>query len=205
MHYFFAARRKSTSYFVLGGVVVTLFWPIAAISFFLIASSARAKGITDSLTEHDNATLDTLRIKIETLAFKHKDATSVFEFREVFSRYSGLTQASQVGTAETKTSEIFRLSQHANAQLATRCLNRNAAAHLLCHVDHARRDFIELASTIAQSENAKVLQLLTETAAVLGDDQTIGHLQRLDDGSRRTNSSDLKTPSQVGLNKFTHQ
>ncbi len=196
MHYFFAQRHKPTGYFIVVGTAVTLFWPVAAVTLLVNALSLRPNRMIGPHTAVVDRELDAIRTKIENIAFKNGNATSVFEFREVFSRYAGLIKASKIANAATEINEIFRLSSHANAQLATRCLNRNAANRLASHANHARRDFIDFAGSIPERQKSTVMVLLSETAVLLDDEQTIGDLRRLGERSRRPNRTDLRRPDQ---------
>ena len=71
---------------------------------------------------------------------------SVFEFRETFDRYAGLSLEIQSEAAETAATEteIFRIANHTNKALAEICLHRRNRKRLLFHQKLARRDFFEV-------------------------------------------------------------
>lgn len=71
---------------------------------------------------------------------------SIFEFREIFDRYVGLSievreNIKEISPAET---EIFRITNHNNKNLAEICLNRRNRKQLSFHQKLAGRDFFEI-------------------------------------------------------------
>ena len=100
---------------------------------------------------------------------------SIYEFREIFERYVGLslevmTENSEVSPAET---EIFRITNHNNKKLAEICLNRRNRKRLSFHQKLARRDFFEILNKfVEKSDNRqKLFQTVSKLAALLGDDE----------------------------------
>jgi hypothetical protein len=76
----------------------------------------------------------------ETLSF------SIYEFREIFDRYVGLSLEVQAENDEISPaeSEIFRITNHGNKKLAEICLNRRNRKRFTFHQKLARRDFFEI-------------------------------------------------------------
>jgi hypothetical protein len=102
---------------------------------------------------------------------------SIYEFREIFERYVGLTLEIKSETTENtvQEKEIFRITNHNNKKLAEICLHRRNRKRLFFHQNLARRDFFEVleqlrevSETIPQSffkEAAKLVNLLDDSEA----------------------------------------
>ena len=181
MHYFFGLRGKPTVYFIVRGIAVTLFWPVAAA---LLLTNSLRRGEAPALDEEAkqlDLRLDALRSDIESVAFANSNAASAFEFREVFGRYTGLVRAALGDASDASGREIFQLAGHTNTKLATRCLNRTAAVRLSAHANAARIDFVELIASLSQGLDPKISSAAVETAALIGDERTVSRLRALID------------------------
>ena len=203
MHYFFGLRGKLTVYFVARGILATLFWPVGVVSLLVNASRDRAKRVSASHLSDTDTRLDAIRIKIENLVFKNENAASVFEFREVFARYTGLIQAANTCELETDICEIFRLSGHSNVRLATRCSNRNSYLLLLSHAENSRMDFIALIDSVSLTISSAVNDAAIQAADLLGDHQTVLRLGELSENATRSNVEKVKNFG-ISVSKRTH-
>ncbi len=103
----------------------------------------------------------------------HEFSFSIFEFREIFERYVGLSlealaENEEISPAET---EIFRITNHSNKKLAEICLNRRNRKRLSFHQKLARRDFFEILDKfIERSDNRhNLFESVAKLAALLGD------------------------------------
>lgn len=204
MHYFFGLRGKPTPYFIALGILATLFWPVRIVSLLRDASRDRAKNAsTPTITETD-ILLDSIRVKIETVAFHNENTSSVFEFREIFTRYTGLVQAASAIELETDVSEIFRLSEHSNGQLATRCINRASSLKLVRHADDARTELIALIKSFSKECSSALAELVEEAGVLLDDQVTIA---RIYESSRRRNTSNSRNARKIQMaeqNQLAH-
>jgi hypothetical protein len=80
---------------------------------------------------------------------------SIYEFREIFDRYVGLSieiQSENEEFSKTET-EIFRITNHTNKNLAEICLHRRNRKRLNFHQKLARRDFFELLGKFIDKTN----------------------------------------------------
>lgn len=98
---------------------------------------------------------------------------SIFEFRETFDRYVGLSveirdDHKDVSAAET---ELFRITNHHNKKLGEICLNRRNRKRLTFHQKIARRDFFEICNKIFDnsSEPQKLIAKADRLAVLLDD------------------------------------
>jgi len=100
---------------------------------------------------------------------------SIYEFREIFDRYVGLSleiqsEDQELSPAET---EIFRITNHANKKLAEICLHRRNRKRLSFHQKLARRDFFEILGKFVDktSEPQNLLDKVSKLAALLDDSE----------------------------------
>ncbi|HEY8560808.1 MAG TPA: hypothetical protein VIL74_10575 [Pyrinomonadaceae bacterium] len=100
-------------------------------------------------------------------------AFSIYELRETFERYVGLSlevrsDASEIAPSEN---EIYRITNHANKKLAAVCLNRRNRKRLSFHQNLARRDFFEiLGKFVDRSESARdIFERAARLAVLVGD------------------------------------
>jgi hypothetical protein len=86
------------------------------------------------------------RRQLEVNLLENDSQISIFEFREVFDRYVGLTLAGDSGDnkiPETK-KELFRIGNNGNVEIGAICLNRRNLNRLRFHQIQARQDFFQI-------------------------------------------------------------
>jgi hypothetical protein len=90
--------------------------------------------------------IDEIKKYFEVIIHEKRFPFSIYEFRETFERYVGLTLEMQNDDQEISTSEkeIFRITNHTDKKLAEICLNRRNRKRLSFHQKFARRDFFEV-------------------------------------------------------------
>lgn len=88
----------------------------------------------------------TIQKNFEKTLLEGHSKLSIYEFREIFERYTGLTLELQNDSQEIseREQEIFRVTNHGNKKLAGICLHRRNRQRLIFHQNLARRDFFEL-------------------------------------------------------------
>jgi hypothetical protein len=115
--------------------------------------------------------IELIQKEIEQIVFENNPKFSIFEFREVFERYVGLTltknhQNNQIGENET---DIFRVAKNENVKLGAICLNRRNQFKLKYHQTLARRDFLkiihEFQSNKLQLSSAGLFRILEDDEA----------------------------------------
>ncbi len=144
-----------------------LFWPVFAITLLagkIFPNEARSKA------EFQNR-LEGLRLDFEQVAFAGESISSLFEFRETFYRFVGLSEAADEVQSGRSTAEIFEISGHKNKSLATRCLARRNTNRLSIHRAAARDEFVDLISrlTVTASSRIEITSLALELADHLHD------------------------------------
>lgn len=89
---------------------------------------------------------DGIKKYLENILREKHLTLSIYEFRETFERYLGLTLEIQSNNREIATNEkeLFRITNHTNKKLAEVCLNRRNRERLSFHQKLARSDFFEI-------------------------------------------------------------
>lgn len=157
-----SARSAATvaAYFVL--------WPIFAVGF------VRDWLITNFKTPETDLEqkISDIRTQIEYLAFSSSSTTSVFEFREVFARFTGLSMTLMQDELIVSAKDLLKVSGNKNVSPASACLARRNGRKLLFHRERARAEFVELISGLAeQSNNDEVIELSMQLSDLVGDRQ----------------------------------
>jgi hypothetical protein len=116
---------------------VLLFWPWQA--FALVR-----KAIVNRLSA-DEKHLDDIRNSIEARLFPDGSSSNIFEFRDAFYRFAGLERASHEKPSNGSF-EIFKVSNHPNAQLASRILARRNLRRIQNHKVRAEAEFSNILS-----------------------------------------------------------
>ena len=161
--YYFLQNRNRTD--------ITMLWLKSLLRFvvwipFALRIVARNSFLT-KLYNHgfDKRTETDLKIELEIEEIKKnfeqaisRDALpfSIYEFREAFDRYVGLSAEvraddTEIAPAET---ELFRITNHGNKKLAEICLNRRNRKRLSFHQKMARRDFFEICRKLFEASAA---------------------------------------------------
>ncbi len=137
-----------------------LLWPAAAASLVIGRIF-----FNSGQTELDRRTrIEKIRIEIENAAFSGDAVSAVFEFREIFYRFIGLSEAAYTMPAGKSVNEIFKISGHKNAVLASRCLSRRSIERLAFHQDKAQDEFVELVKSLTAPQQERIVRLILELA-----------------------------------------
>ena len=136
----------------LKSIIIWMLW--IPYSFRLLQRKVTSKLNFDKNIASDSE-IEIIQKEIEQIVFENDTKLSIFEFREIFERYVGLTlskKQNQIGENET---DIFRVAKHENVKLGAICLHRRNQFKLKYHQTLARRDFLKVINEL----NSKKLQL----------------------------------------------
>ncbi len=115
---------------------------------------------------------------------------SIYEFREIFDRYVGLSVEIQSENEEFSPSEteIFRITNHSNKNLAEICLHRRNRKRLSFHQKLARRDFFEIFNRIfdKSSEPQTLFDKTLKLADLINDSEAREILEKFSKESLQT-------------------
>ncbi len=124
-----------------------ILWPIFAVALCKnwLSANENAPDIERQIAN--------IRRKIEFLAFTDNPTILVFEFREIFNRFTGLSIALKKGNASSQPKqELFKVGKHGNIALASACLDRRNRRRLAFHQKQARAEFDYLIVALARSQ-----------------------------------------------------
>lgn len=115
---------------------------------------------------------------------------SLYEFREIFDRYAGLSLEIQSENEEFSQSEteIFRITNHTNKKLAEICLHRRNRKRLNFHQKLARRDFFEILSKFVDRTNEpqSLFDNVSKLATLLNDFEALKLIENYSKESEQT-------------------
>jgi hypothetical protein len=152
---------------LLKSSVIWMLW--IPFSVRLLQTKVKSKLIFDKKNVSDSE-IETVQREIEQIVFENNAKLSLFEFREVFERYTGLTlntkqNNEQIGENET---DIFRVANRENVKLGAICLHRRNQFKLKYHQTLARRDFFKI---INEFQSKKLRLSLLKLFRILDDQE----------------------------------
>lgn len=157
-----------------------LFWPLSAYRF--ARNSRTLKNIFDKVFVNDTYSdsvsdtekdLQITQKRIEKIVLEYDPNVSVYELREIFDRYAGLTLTRQNADTihQTDRYKIFQIVDHDNAKLAGICFERRNRKRLSHHQTQARQDFLNIFAKLfeANFETDKLGELIVKFITLLED------------------------------------
>ena len=148
-------------------------WPIVAVAFIRGWLTNYLKPAENGLEQK----IADIRSQIEYLAFGKNLTASVFDFREVFTRFTGLTMVLMESGKVTSSMDLLKMSGQKNISLASACLDRRNRQRLLFHQKQACSEFVEVVAALAaRSNNKEIGELGQQLADLLNDQQTANDL-----------------------------
>lgn len=163
VHYATSRRPERTVTKLINLVLALLAWPVFAVR--LVIERVRYHALAGERR------IEGLRAEIEETAFPSNDMQSVFEFRETFYRYVGLSRALNEKASEEFGNDLFETVGHPNDILAARCLARKNRSRLERHRNDARLDFLETITefSAAPANRDRILGLAAALTEQIGD------------------------------------
>lgn len=125
----------------------------------------------------------------ENILSEKKFKLSVYEFREAFNRYAGLSLEIQNEPEEISLpeKEIFRITNHSHKKLAETCLHRRNRKRLSFHHKLARRDFFEMLDKFTgHTKRENLFEQTAKLARLLGDSEAQKQVENLSGESLQT-------------------
>jgi hypothetical protein len=141
--YQMVARRPATARnAAVFAAMHVILWPFFAASA-LIYRGQNGEASSQRLVDDE---IDRIRIEMEKIAFANSSVSLVFEFREVFYRYAGLSEAANAAVEQAGDFFIAELSKGPDPQVAAACIARRNREILKLHQTEARNDFVDAIS-----------------------------------------------------------
>lgn len=114
---------------------------------------------------------------------------SIYQFRNVFERYAGLTLALNDQIEVTSNNEsVFGVAGHSNIELAQICQNRRNRKHLSFHQINALEDFLKVIRQLSffKVDDFELRKLSIEFVEILGDERAVKRLVEIFDYNQQT-------------------
>lgn len=178
-------------------LLVMLFWiPFAAKLLMDLLVKKFSQAANNQISSTNSSAInsfDNFEKKFAQMLLEENTDLSVFEFREVFQRYTGLTQEVFTKTQNNpvEINPFFEATNHENAQLATICLNRRNRLQLETHHKLARKDFLQLLEKLNsfQIDNEKLSVIAFQFAKMIDDIEFSKEISQIFEGSKQTENS----------------
>lgn len=136
------------------------------------ATTKRRKSFSHS-EQLFNEKINNTKKQLAQLLLDSNAIISIFEFREILERYSGLTMACNLNDKipSDAEKEIFRIALRQNIQTGAKCLHRRNHLRLKFHQDLARKEFVQVISTLrfSVSESDKLRNAALEFVNTIND------------------------------------
>lgn len=165
--------KASTKWLVF--VTALIGWPV-------FAAMLITRRVRTASSSHD-AAIEQLRVQMESAAFPDNEIQGVFDFREMYYRFVGLSNAVNEPESARPGTELFEIGGGANNDTAARCLARRNRIRLHRHYLKARREFM---SSVAERSDESLNALASELAVHLGDPLVRGELSIVKDLQKET-------------------
>ena len=151
-----------------------LVWPVFAINLALgrLDASNRTNDRLSSIAIDLNAAKN----QLESALFSSSKTVAIFEYRELFDRYTGLFLNSLDDEIDTGVSKLLALENHPNDKLAKACFERRSRNIIAKHLDLASEEFRDLIDSQLASDDSLIKHYATDAANLVGDKLTVNHL-----------------------------
>lgn len=181
--YYFLNHRKDKKRIFSKTVLTALFWiPYA---FTLLRSYVTKELPVSILTKKDYVREEEIlavKRELETIFIKNKFDMSVFELREIFDRYVGLTAtALNHKDSNESNSEFFEIAGNENSRIATKCQHRRNRRLLFFHHTLAGQDFLKVISEFTSRfpDDAEIGKTALKLVGILNDGATEKNLKQI--------------------------
>jgi hypothetical protein len=189
VYFFLHFRKRSFSRQLwLKTILTFLFWIPFAYRLLVNGKIKRklfqlrfdARTISDSEQESESSLL---KHKIERVFLDAKFPLSIYEVREVFDRYAGLTSACQNPgkPVSEQAAELFRIAKSENVNLGAICLERRNQKRLGFHQSQAREDFLKLLEQLIAkiARPLELEKLSVQFVKTLNDVEAISRVEKM--------------------------
>lgn len=165
-----ATSIKTICYVVLRLLV----WPVFGTELMLrkFTASFSKEGNLSS----NSAVVATIKDDLESALIFSSKTTAIFEYRELFDRYTGLQLTTADDEIDTGVSHLLALEAHPNVELAKACVQRMNRQRLAKHRESAAGEFKGFIDLQFDSEDSLIRQYASKAAQIVGDTSTAQYL-----------------------------
>ena len=160
---------------ILTAAGTMLVWPAAAAIWIV----RRFRGIEPFGFESadKNCRIHNIANRLERSIVGNGSAVSLYEWREIYERYTGLSFAIAEAEGNSDDNELFEVAGNKNGKLGTVCLNRRNRNRLIFHHTQARNDFLD--ALIRAKCDGDAFGLALELATLLDDADAAADLKSM--------------------------
>ncbi len=148
-------------------------------SYFLWPAAAPRLAYRIAVANNDEQVftqkVERIRSQIETLAFAGSTSTEIFDFREIFYRYTGLTEAGNADIGTDHITNLADIGMITDPAVAAHCAARRNQNKINAYQTVAREDLIALIRSI-NHRDPEIAGLALDLAVMLNDMTTAEHL-----------------------------
>ncbi len=164
-----------------------IFWPVIGVLLVWRGIRRRKDGRLPAFR------IEQIRSEIECIAFANMPAAALFEFRDVYYRYTGLAEAAANSEGSSIGTELMAVTADVHRAAAAKCLARRNGEKLEFHKVLARNEFVDLISQAAASSPhaAKIVALASGLAEDLFDHEAVEDLAAMANVRRPTRKGSL--------------
>lgn len=198
VYFYFQNRRLCSKQLWLKTILNFIFW----IPFFVqIILKSRIHFIFSKIVHKSKINSDAkdnrilaMQKKFEYMLSENNVNISIYEFREVFERYVGLTTAclnNKINPYEHE-KEFFRIAGFQSQKLSVECLHRRNQKRLRFHQIEAEKDFLGMIAAISSSidKPAELRRLTIEFFKLFNNAETQKVLTEMFDAKLQINTKD---------------
>ena len=176
-------------------VLRLLIWPIFAIDLIRQKLlSLKFGSDSRSVIAHE---LGLIRTHLESILSFRSTTTQIFEYRELFDRYTGLNIEAAALAIDTGVSELLMLEGHPNTGLAKICIERRNRDKISRHRGIATQQFYQLVDSQSPVHRISIYESASNAAALVGDTATVKYFTPSD--SITTSSSLLRSNARISV------
>jgi hypothetical protein len=181
VYYFFQTRNYSASLkLIFQSILIALFWIPYAIQLLHSFVTKRFRSNEFAENNQMDSAINEIERKFAQILHEENSEISVYEFRETFERYQGLTKAASTEVFETD-AELYHITNHENKNLASEILSRRNRSRLNAHHILARKDFLRMIEKIDSTFSAKkkIRTLAFDFVKILNDVEAQKQLHKI--------------------------
>jgi hypothetical protein len=188
--YYFVNHRKHHPHAFFKTILISLFWIPFAIGLWQRYVTKKLPNPIFSKKEvlREEEILETKK-HLENIFIKNKSGIPIFELREIFDRYIGLTDSvlNQDNSIETR-SNFFEIAGNENAGIAAKCYQRRNRKLLFFHHTIAGQDFLKTISECVSRfpNDAEIENISLKLVGLLNDETTEKNLKSLFNGKKQS-------------------
>ena len=162
-------------------------WPVYTVLFL------RDRLLSKQTGDSSANIIDGIRIEIEQLAFADGTAAAIFDFREIFNRYAGLSEAANAEVPADLLHDFFELGSSENKTIASACIARRNREKLAFQQTSTRNEFVDLISDLS-SYRPEVFDFAIRLASHVNDLDAVADLKAMSfQPAPPTNGSSIST------------